>query len=35
MVIFVPRGDESDATRAAEFYDRTYDYLSGIGIRQA
>jgi hypothetical protein len=35
MVIFVPPGDASDATRAAEFYDQTYAYLSGIGIGQA
>jgi hypothetical protein len=35
MVIFVPHGDDSDATRAAEFYDKTYAYLSGIGIDQA
>ena len=35
MVIFVPHRDDSDATRAAEFYDKTYAYLSGIGIDQA
>ena len=34
MVIFVPEGHDSDETRAAEFYDKTYAYLSGIGIGQ-
>jgi hypothetical protein len=32
MVIFIPSGDERDPTRASEFYDSTFDYLSGIGI---
>jgi Uncharacterized conserved protein (DUF2075) len=35
MVIFVPEGNDSDGTRAPEFYDKTYTYLSGIGIGQA
>jgi hypothetical protein len=35
MVIFVPKGKASDPTRAAEFYDQTYAYLSGIGIGNA
>ena len=32
MVIFVPPGDSKDATRMPEFYDGTYEYLSGLGI---
>lgn len=33
MVIVVPYGDEKDPTRAPEFYDSTYAYLSEIGFR--
>ncbi|TWO71124.1 DUF2075 domain-containing protein [Caenimonas sedimenti] len=32
MVIVVPEGDESDATRSALFYDGTFNYLSGMGF---
>jgi hypothetical protein len=32
MVIFVPPGDDSDPTRPREFYDSTFNYLSGTGI---
>ena len=32
MVIFVPEGAPGDPTRAAKFYDTTFDYLSEIGI---
>ncbi len=32
MVVVVPEGDNSDVTRIAEFYDRTYTYLRQIGI---
>lgn len=32
MVIFVPAGEESDPTRAPEFYDGTYEYLVGLGV---
>jgi len=32
MVIFIPRGDERDPTRAPTLYDSTFEYLSGIGI---
>ena len=32
MVLFVPHGDSVDPTRAATFYDETYDYLAGLGI---
>jgi Uncharacterized conserved protein (DUF2075) len=34
MVIFVPPGEQSDPTRAPEFYDETYQYLSGLGLSQ-
>ncbi|MDP2238600.1 MAG: DUF2075 domain-containing protein [Burkholderiales bacterium] len=32
MVIFVPTGDSSDATRTPAHYDSTFEYLAGIGI---
>ncbi|MHB8454985.1 MAG: DUF2075 domain-containing protein [Acidiferrobacterales bacterium] len=32
MVIFVPRGDLNDPTRAPEYYDLTYRYLTDIGM---
>ncbi|MEO7538866.1 MAG: DNA/RNA helicase domain-containing protein, partial [Pyrinomonadaceae bacterium] len=32
MVIFVPPGDQIDATRPSQFYDGTFEYLSGLGI---
>ena len=32
MVIFVPPGDHNDPTRAPEYYDSTYKYLTGLGI---
>lgn len=32
MVIFVPPGDVADHTRLPEYYDRTYRYLSRLGI---
>lgn len=32
MVLFVPKGEPSDATRSPEFYDPTFEYLAGIGI---
>lgn len=34
MVIFVPNGVATDPTRAAEFYDGTYEYLRGLGIEE-
>ena len=34
MVIFVPEGDDHDATRNPEFYDGTYEYLKGIGFEE-
>jgi hypothetical protein len=32
MVIFVPNGDDNDATRLSKFYNSTFDYLAEIGI---
>lgn len=32
MVIFVPEGDVTDATRQPGYYDKTYEYLHSIGI---
>lgn len=34
LVIFVPEGDADDATRKAEYYDGTYEYLRRIGIAE-
>ena len=33
MVIFVPPGDEEDATRSPAHYAETFDYLQGLGLR--
>ena len=33
MVICVPEGTASDETRKPEFYDGTYEYLKGLGIK--
>lgn len=32
MVMFIPPGDPNDHTRLPSFYDRTYQYLSELGI---
>ena len=32
MVIFVPEGEPTDSTRAADYYDPTFEYLAGLGI---
>lgn len=34
MVIFVPESSDLDHTRPKEFYDRTYEYLKEIGIKE-
>lgn len=34
MIIFIPKGSDSDATRAKVFYDGTYEYLKNIGIEE-
>ena len=32
MVICIPEGNASDATRLPEYYDSTYDYFCGLGL---
>jgi DUF2075 family protein len=32
MVLFVPKGEPTDATRSPEFCDPTFEYLAEIGI---
>jgi hypothetical protein len=32
MVLFVPKGDDSDHTRPSHYYDATYEYLRNCGI---
>lgn len=34
MVIFIPKGSDSDHTRPSHFYDGTLDYLKRIGIKE-
>ncbi|HEY3278152.1 MAG TPA: DNA/RNA helicase domain-containing protein [Syntrophorhabdaceae bacterium] len=34
MVIFIPHGDGIDPTRHPDFYDKTYEYLLSVGIRE-
>ena len=34
MVIFMPEGDRTDRTRSPGFYDPTYEYLRGLGIKE-
>lgn len=34
MVLVVPEGDPGDPTRSAAFYDPTFAYLQGIGLRE-
>lgn len=34
MVIFVPKGDNNDATRKCEWYDSIYAYLRSVGIEE-
>lgn len=33
MIIVVPPGDAKDRTRLPEFYDGTFEYLKGVGLR--
>ena len=33
MVIVVPEGNAEDHTRKAAYYDGTYEYLKGLGIK--
>ena len=32
IAVLIPEGDDTDTTRKREWYDRTYNYLKGIGI---
>lgn len=34
MVIFIPRGSDTDQTRKHEYYDRTYEYLMMVGLEE-
>jgi hypothetical protein len=34
MVIFVPPGDATDATREPTFYDDTYKYFVKLGVAE-
>ena len=34
MVIFIPKSSEIDHTRPREFYDKTFEYLKDIGIKE-
>jgi hypothetical protein len=34
MVLFIPKGSDSDKTRPFEFYDNTYKYLKELGIKE-
>lgn len=34
MVIFIPKGSDTDHTRAREYYDGTYNYLKEIGLQE-
>ncbi len=34
MVIFVPKGDDADATRPRGYYDQTYDFLLACGLAE-
>jgi hypothetical protein len=34
MVIFVPEGDDGDPTRPRNYYNETFSYLEGLGIKQ-
>lgn len=34
MVIFIPKGSDTDLTRPREYYDGTYHYLRELGIRE-
>jgi hypothetical protein len=34
MTIFVPKRDQSDATRNPLFYDDTYSYIKEIGMKE-
>lgn len=34
LVIFIPKGNNNDATRRSEYYDGTFNYLKSLGIHE-
>ena len=34
MVIFIPHGNENDLTSKTSFYNQTFEYLKGIGVKE-
>ena len=34
MVMVIPEGDPEDPTRNPVYYDSTYEYLKGLGIKE-
>lgn len=34
MIIFIPYGSQDDETRLPDFYDKTFDYLYSLGIKE-
>ncbi len=32
MIIFIPEGCDTDATRMREWYDATFNYLCDVGV---
>jgi len=34
MVLFIPKGDDSDPTRPCAYYDQTFEYLKNCGLRE-
>lgn len=34
MIIVVPEGSDEDPSRSREYYDETYEYLQGLGLKQ-
>ena len=34
MVLVVPEGNDEDPTRAADFYDPTFDYFKSLGLQE-
>jgi hypothetical protein len=32
MVLVIPEGNDDDPTRNPDYYDNTFNYLSGLGI---
>ena len=33
MILFIPEGSVDDKTRQPDFYDKTFEYLTGLGIK--